>query len=265
MATYKLSWLRDSGQPGTYAVDQTLEDNLSVVQSLGSAVSSPVVETNGVLDLRKWCAPIDNQEQLEDCVADSSTSALEFCQIRDGHPFVKKSRLFLYYNARLQTGDTNNDEGTYIRLAFSTLTSLGTCTEATWPYDPSQVFTRPSWGSYQEATPNKTAAYYRVANATGQALVTSVKQALVAQHVVVFGMDVDDAYMSYAGGLLAMPSPSRTGVGGHAQVIVGYDNNQRAWIVRNSWGTTWGAGGYAYVPWGYLDASQANDFWCPTL
>lgn len=30
---------------------------------------------------------------------------------------------------------------------------------------------------------------------------------------------------------------------GHAVVMVGYDESQRVWIMRNSWGPDWGDGG----------------------
>ncbi len=33
----------------------------------------------------------------------------------------------------------------------------------------------------------------------------------------------------------------------HAVTIVGWDDYYQAWIIRNSWGTTWGYGGYGYV------------------
>jgi C1A family cysteine protease len=78
-------------------------------------------------------------------------------------------------------------------------------------------------------------------------------------------MTVDQAYMDYRGGIVAMPKRVRVNSGGHAQVIVGYDDNAKCWIVRNSWGTWWGDAGYGYVPYEYLDASDANDFWVPYL
>jgi C1A family cysteine protease len=35
----------------------------------------------------------------------------------------------------------------------------------------------------------------------------------------------------------------------HVVVLVGWrvDAQQSAWIIRNSWGTGWGVGGYAYI------------------
>ena len=270
MPTFKLSWRPDATQPlpagQASHVDPTLADNLSKVKAAGASVSNPAVETNGVLDLRQWCPPVDNQLSAEDCVADSTTTALEFVEIRNGRPFVKKSRLFLYYNARLQTQDTDKDQGTYIRLAFATLTSLGTCTEATWPYDLGQIFIRPSWKSYQEAYPHKITSYYRIDATGGTDLINAIKTALQAQHPVVFGMTVDQAYMDTGSdGMVAMPAATRVNSGGHAQVIVGYDDNKQRWIVKNSWGTGWGDNGYGHVPYAYLDASDANDFWVPYL
>jgi len=265
-----IGWKPDSMQPlppsGMQHVDPSFNKNITTIQSYGSAVANPGVEANGVLDLRHWCPPIDDQGRAEDCVANATTGALEFLQIRNGLPFVKLSRLFLYYNARIQTRDQCKDEGTYIRLAFSTLTTLGTCTEDTWPYDLSQIFVRPSWRSYTEAFPNRTSAFYRIEFIDWQMLRDMVKMALAAQHPVVFGMTVDDNYVNHSGsGPVAMPVKNRPSPGGHAQTIVGYDDNLGCWIVRNSWGTGWADNGYALVPYEYLEESDANDFWVPVL
>jgi C1A family cysteine protease len=236
------------------------EDHLTKIQAVGS-----ITDVNGVLDLRQWCSPIENQGSAGSCVGCGTVGALEFLQIRNGLPFVDLSRLFVYYNARLQTRDTDKDDGTYIRLAFHTLTTLGTCSEKTWPYDLNNLFVRPSWESYREAYKHKTTSYYRITATKGQDLIDAVKTALRAQHVVVFGMTVDQDYMNYTGGIMPMPKLTRLNAGGHCQVIVGYDDNRQCWIIRNSWGTAWGEKGYAYVPYAYLDVSDADDFWVPYL
>lgn len=270
MSIIKLGWKPDATQPLSAGqvshVDAKFEDNFGLISAAGAAVSNPGVETNGVLDLRKWCSPIENQSAAGSCVGNGTVGALEFLQIRNGKPHVDLSRLFVYYNSRLQHQDTDKDEGTFIRLAFSTLTSLGTCTEATWPYDLNNLFIRPSWRSYQEAYPRKITSYYRIEATSGKPLIDAIKAALNAQHTPVFGMIVDDDYKSVGSdGMVAMPRAQRTGTGGHCQMIVGYDDNTQRFIVRNSWGVQWGDRGYAYVPYAYLDASSANDFWVPYL
>jgi len=254
---------------GGYRVDQPstedykFVDNASKIEA--SVAASPgIVETNGVLDLRQWCSPIEDQSSAGSCVGNGVVGALEFLQIRNGQPLTDLSRLFVYYNSRLMHKEQDKDNGTYVRLAFGTLSSLGTCTEAKWGYDLSKLFVRPTWGSYREAYANKIDSYYSI-DGDGQSRIDLIKRALRAQHVVVFGMTVDQDYMNFRGGIVAMPKATRTNSGGHCQVIVGFDDNTKCWIVRNSWGTGWGDKGYALVPYDYLDASHANDFWVPYL
>jgi C1A family cysteine protease len=263
MSAYKLTWCPDSTCPIALPARQQLSSPLG--QASLKAVPTKIVEANGVLDLRPLCPPIDNQGQVSDCVADGTTTALEMVEIIAGRPFVKKSRLFVYYNARLQTQDTDKDMGTYIHLAFTSLTTLGTCTEQTWTYDPSAVFTRPSWTAYQEAYAHKIATFYNI-DATNVDLISGVKQALQANCPVVFGMTVDQAFQNVgADGIVPAFNPSvAVNPGGHCTVLVGYDDNQQRFIGKNSWGTSWGLGGYYLMGYSDLAARGANDFWVPT-
>ena len=55
--------------------------------------------------------------------------------------------------------------------------------------------------------------------------------------------------------------------GGHAVVAIGYDDNRKigkdkgAIKIRNSWGTQWGQNGYGWLPYSYIEAGLAEDFW----
>ena len=44
--------------------------------------------------------------------------------------------------------------------------------------------------------------------------------------------------------------------------MVGYDEAQQRFLVRNSWGKNWGKAGYFTMPYAYLlDANLSDDFW----
>jgi len=260
-------WAQDIKQPlekgELQHPDLILGDNLHALSA--KALPNVIVEVNGVLDLRPWCSTIEDQGHIGSCVGNGTVGALEFLQIRNGVTLQELSRLFIYYNARLMTQEQDQDVGCYIRIAFATLSSLGTCSEAKWPYDVSKVFIRPSWGAYREAYPNKITSFYRIAS-EGQERIEDIKFALRSNHPIVFGMIIDDEYQKVGfDGRVLMPGNSRANPGGHCQMIVGYDNNTKCWLVRNSWGKNWACDGYAWAPWAYLDASEANDFWVPTL
>lgn len=267
----RLTWRPDNTQPAN--TGQVLASSRLVSANLAALSTAPaaITASNGVLDLRPFCPPVDDQYQLSDCVADGTCTALEFTQIRNGLTYVKLSRLFLYYNARLQTQTTNQDDGTYINVAFSTLTSLGTCPEATWAYDATQVFTRPPWAAYQQAYPNKTNAFYgidpAIVSAGGTALVTAIQQVLSLNCPVVFGMTVDDQFMNTGtdGMVPAYNAANSTDPGGHCTVIVGYNDTEQRYICQNSWGTIWGDNGYYYLLYTDLPARKASDLWVPYL
>jgi len=43
-------------------------------------------------------------------------------------------------------------------------------------------------------------------------------------------------------------------VGGHAYLLIGYDDARGLALIQNSWGTSWGIGGRAYLPYQDLEA-----------
>jgi len=67
-------------------------------------------------------------------------------------------------------------------------------------------------------------------------------------------------------GIVPMPGQGDREHGGHAVLVVGYDEARRVFIVRNSWGGRWGDGGHFYLPYDFFThrvagRSLAWDFW----
>jgi C1A family cysteine protease len=81
----------------------------------------------------------------------------------------------------------------------------------------------------------------------------------------VFGFTVYSSFESAAvvrSGILNMPTRYDQVVGGHAVMAVGYNDTQRRFIIRNSWGTDWGQKGYFTMPYEYLvSRNLSDDFW----
>ena len=64
-------------------------------------------------------------------------------------------------------------------------------------------------------------------------------------------------------GMVPMPTSREQYLGGHAVCCVGYDDSKKCWLMRNSWGTSWGVKGYFYLPYAYLtNTNYTSDLWC---
>ena len=92
-----------------------------------------------------------------------------------------------------------------------------------------------------------------------------MKGCLASGYPFVFEFSVYDSFESTQvakTGIVLMPATGEKQLGGHAVLAVGYDDKQRRFIVRNSWGCGWGMGGYFTMPYTYLsDDNLADDFW----
>jgi C1A family cysteine protease len=212
-------------------------------------------------DLRAACPAVYDQGQLGSCTANAIAGAIEFDQRKQQlpQPFTP-SRLFIYYNERLMEGSVASDSGAQIRDGIKSVGSQGACAETLWPYLENQFAVRPSPPCYKIARTHPAVSYSRVAQDLGQ-----LKACLAAGYPFVLGITVYESFESdgvAASGIVPMPANSETVLGGHAVMAAGYDDASSRFLVRNSWGSDWGMGGYFTIPYAYLtDDNLADDFW----
>lgn len=240
------------------------EKNALVKEAVFPKLTDLLTSGASTVDLRQHCSPVENQWQVGSCVGNAIVGALEMLRIKHGLNHVDLSRLFVYYNSRVQHRAANEDSGTYISLAMGTLKTMGTCAEASWNYDPEKVLVRPSWAAYRDAWMHKIGSYYAIEE-SGSSRFDAIDFALLSGHPVVFGCTVDKKFIreTKQDGIVADYESTRIDTGGHAMLIVGKRSDGR-YIVRNSWGTGWGEEGYCYMTKRYLSDSNARDFWVAT-
>ncbi len=210
-------------------------------------------------DLRSICPPVENQGNLSSCTGNALVGALEILEIKDEVPFQDLSRLFIYYNERVIEHSVRADDGAAIRDGIKTLVKQGVCTEKKWPYTPSKVFTKPPKACYTEAAKHQIISYQRIQT------LDEMRACLADGFPFVFGFSVYESFESpevAKTGILGLPTPGERQIGGHAVVGVGYNDADKRFTVRNSWGADWGQGGYFTIPYDYLDnRNLSDDFW----
>lgn len=82
------------------------------------------------------------------------------------------------------------------------------------------------------------------------------KNVIATKGPVVAGFEVFQDFFSYKQGVYKHVTGSHAGY--HAVSVVGYDDNQKCWICKNSWNTTWGDGGWFKI--GYGECSIDTSF-----
>jgi C1A family cysteine protease len=209
------------------------------------------------VDLSKKCPPVYDQGQLGSCTANAIAAAIEFEQKKK--KFVP-SRLFIYYNERVIENTVASDSGAQIRDGIKSVANQGAPPEKDWPYEIAKFKDEPPTRAFEDAKADLVTLYQRLIQD-----LNTMKGCLASGYPFVFGFTV---YSSFEGakvaktGIVPMPGSAEQIVGGHAVMAVGYDDDSREFLVRNSWGPGWGLKGYFKIPYAYLTAPKlASDFW----
>jgi C1A family cysteine protease len=267
-----MGWLRDLPDFRDYtAENETVKPQLEAI----GAADAEAVQLPATVDLRQYCSPIENQLSLGSCTANAAAGLVEYFERRAHGRFIDASRLFIYKATRdllHWTGDT----GAYLRSTMGALALFGVPPEEYWPYNVAQFEVEPSSFLFSFAANFKAIKYFRL-DPTGTppaTLLTRIKANLAKGLPPVYGFTVYNSISQAAtNGKIPYPAQTDRVIGGHANLLVGYDDQMTitnttngatttgAFITRNSWGTTWGDHGYGYLPYDYVTHRLAVDFW----
>jgi len=205
-------------------------------QRNGKPFESKLSDLPASVDWRTKGAVTDvkNQGSCGSCWAFSTTGALE------GFYFINNGKLVAFSEQNLVDCVTADDGcgGGLMEDAFQYTAQNGIETEADYPY-----VGRDTQCAYTASKAVKVNTGYidvQVKNAT------ALKEAIVQQPVSVAIQANQLVFQFYLGGVIKSLCGDKLD---HGVLAVGYDiiKDTEAYIVKNSWGGSWGAQGYVYI------------------
>lgn len=208
------------------------------------------------VDLRRFCSPVRDQLKTGSCCAQSLVGGLEFLMLKNNEQLRPLSPMFLFYNARKMSDTQNQSIGTFTPHANAAVMAFGVCEEELWPYVESQTTIKPPDQAYDQAKAFEAVQYARLGSTN------EVKATLSGGLPVMFAADIDMAYFRAAATTGRMPelgTQTPEGPCAHAMLIVGYDEDDKTWLVKNSWGADWGEKGYVRIPYSLFDKHVWDD------
>lgn len=213
------------------------------------------------IDLRSnWCEIFD-QGELGSCTSNSIAGHVRYVLYKYSGPAVHPSRLFIYYNGRLESGlPLDEDTGLSIKDGCKTIKKQGVCDEELWPYNVRKFMNKPSPECYETALKCSNFSYYCVPQTLNH-----IKQCLAQKNMISFGARLYEGFMSESTsktGVVQMPKDTEQEIGSHAMCIVGYNDKTNMFAVANSWSEDWGDNGFCYLPYEYVtNPKYCGDFW----
>lgn len=248
----------------TYGWKPDFPDHRDFLFSLPAKVPLPAKSANRA---RGLLPPIWDQGQTSSCTGHGVGRVLGYERAMQALPPMDPSRLFLYYNGRRLEGSVAQDDGAQIRDVIKGAVAYGDCPYNEWPTEQRRVTLMPPPAVYGSAAFHKTLQYSRVTQTDDLYFFRhcmGILQRPIVLGIMVFkGFESDEAAET---GIIPMPAPRETPLGGHCVVAVDYDDDYQdaRQVVEcdNSWGPDWGIKGSFKIPYAYLaNPGLCDDPW----
>ena len=143
------------------------------------------------------------------------------------------------------------DAGADILTALNLIRNEGVCTLAYMDYDESDYTTQPNAIQTANAALYKAKTFY---------LTTDIKNQIAQGNGVIVCIKVYPDLKNLSSTNQIYDSTAGTAESlGHAICLIGYDDSKNAYKFINSWGTSWGLGGYGWISYNLVNSATVNE------
>lgn len=244
--------------------DWKYEDALAA-GALGAVAALPAA-----VDLRQAWWNVGDQGSTGSCVGWASADGVMRYHMVKAHK-LKKTELLSPRYVWMASKETDEytqrpesfveEAGTSLKSAMDICRKYGIVTDTLLPFTISALmYAGPENSFYAAAAQRRSTAYFNLAKNLNQ-----WKSWLASHGPILAGLSVDQTWDNATAthGNLDVFHPN-TVRGGHAITIVGYMATGR-FIVRNSWGTSWGDRGFGYATAAYITAGFFDESYGVTV
>ncbi len=209
--------------------------------------------------------PIVDQGSRNSCTSHAGERKVRYLDWLSDREAIDYSPLYLYARTRQMGGfPLELDEGAYIRDVFKALRKWGIPPESMWSQNEYGTEEEPPRVADEAAEKHQALFFYRCPS------LRTIRASLAHGFPVEAGFDCPSDLFSYATqgtGEVYYPEIEGSFEGGHAIVLVGYDDTKRvgsdvgAFRFANSWGKVWGDHGFGWLPYRFFERGHATDPW----
>lgn len=209
-------------------------------------------------DLREGWWKIGDQGETGSCVGWGTADALLRWHLVKANQLGKDEKLSVRYvwMASKETDEFTSmpstfieSDGTSLKSALDIVRKYGVVKDKVLPFGSGKLYKEDEKTFYALAAQRKISSYFNLGSN-----IADWRTWLASKGPILTRLDVDATWdkASATHGNLDIYQPNTTR-GGHCVALVGYTPDR--FIVRNSWGTSWGDGGFAYASLQYAQAA----------
>lgn len=210
------------------------------------------------VDLRPFFTEVKSQGSVGSCAHFSVTSIYEYLLKKSKAEDPDLSERFVYFQTNVAT--QKEEDGSSIKEVIDTIARTGVCNEQDCPYDTEKIAERPSDEAFSKAQMHKIVEA-KMVNVCHH----DITAALSKGYPLAVSLNLYNSFGTGYKGYEFLPTKEEMEAeepAHHAMVVVGYNEDDKVYIVRNSWGKQFGDNGYCYMPFSYIDNPDLNNYCC---